>query len=127
MTDTFTKSETLRRLRVGMKLWRQTDYNVTAGMRLEVGTRVEATSFATVEDAMAAPDNDLDTFYTMGDAAHLPEVQTHGYVANIYASSTGMTGELYDVQNIWLGTPDHEPVLMHDGRRLVYTDTQAGA
>lgn len=94
---------------------RQHDRNIAKNFRVEVGTRVEAVSFATVEEAAEysrTTENDLENNWDFDGAARLHEVQAHGYIANIYVYSTGYWGELYDVQNVWLGTPDEEPVLM---------------
>jgi hypothetical protein len=113
MTRFFTKTETLRRLRVAAKLCRDND---TYGMltpqdRVEVGYRfvpVHADSPPQGKDAFG-PDDDLSDFDLMRDAAGDDQVRQHGYVAHLYFSNQV---ELVDTVMVWLGTPDQEPVYL---------------
>ena len=121
----FTKTETLRRLRVAAKLIRANDWNVAKNSRLEVGTRVERNAYATAGEAFDAnyfgPDNDLDDSASLVDSArYFEEVREQGYIANIYIYESGPEGFLYDVQNVWLGTDDHEPVLFDRKRGPIF-------
>lgn len=110
----FTKTETIRRLRVAAQLVRESDRNIAKNFRVELGSRfipVYAATAAAAEAAWRRVDasmaDDLDDFSSLVD--HDQQARIEGYVAHLYFSSTGDWGELYDVRTVWLGTADSEP------------------
>ena len=119
MNHTFTKTETLRRLRVGTRLMRENDRFARNG-RVEVGTRNENQVARTAELALTVDESDLFDSFPLVDASRQAVVQQHGYLAHIYIYEPEASGGfLDDVQIVWLGTPDQEPVLLHRQKGLV--------
>ena len=126
MTTThFTKTETLRRLRIGRALMRKADFSISASAYTEVGLRVDPNAYPTLEAALNAPENDLSDFWPLKDAATSMNVREHGYIANIYVYEGDSYSGLHDVQNVWLGTPEHGPVLLGRNGRL-WTEEDLG-
>lgn len=114
----FTKTETLRRLRVLARLSREAGGHHT-GMRIEVGHRVLGPQYAdNPEDALARAypeDDDLSYHDDLKGAARDAQYQTPGGTVHLYISDPGDGvdyGELHDVNCGWLGTHDREPVLL---------------
>lgn len=123
----FTKTETLRRLRVLAAESRRVG-GLHTGHRVEVGHRTMGVAYGlTEQDARInrfREGDDLDDFDDMGSTARMPEYRQHGAVVHLYLSEVGTPpwfsdASLIDVNCGWLGTPDHEPVLLdYNGTRL---------
>lgn len=110
----FTKTETIRRLRVAAQLVRENDRNIAKNFRVEVGSRYIPVYADTAEAAAAEwRQNDLSMKDDLSDIwpiSNPPEqAKGEGYLAHLYFSSTGDWGELYDVRTVWLGTADSGP------------------
>lgn len=119
----FTKTETLRRLRVGSKLFRRAEF-IPQNWRAELGTRTYLQTRTTAIAAANLDDYpDLDDCWDLPGASRLDDVRTFGYIAHIYLYEPqtvwGDGGYLYDVQCVWMGTPDAEPVLLHRTKGLI--------
>lgn len=124
MSEHFTKSETLRRLRRSAAHLRAVNH-LPANSKVEIGLRTVDQHLTATQAAAAAamhrsgksmlPDgDDLDDFRSQVEAAARPEVQQHGYVAHLYVyESLGRDGwALFSVCCYWLGDDDHGPLMV---------------
>lgn len=107
----FTKTETLRRLRVGAALIREAE-GIPKNWKIEVGLRDVPAYASTVEAARSEDNHDLYDFRSLPEAAAEEEVRREGYIAHLYVTSSGTWGELETVERVWLGTSESEPVLL---------------
>lgn len=119
MPTTFTKTETLRRLRLLAAEARDASYNARTAPT-EVGLRTRPIVSATVPTQRGCypPDDDLSENISFKQAATDPDVATYGSVVHLYISRCcGFVGgtpdyELDTVAVGWLGTPNTDPVLI---------------
>ena len=115
----FTKTETLRRLRVLAAEMRDITSN-GRGAPVEIGLRTipVATPTAPTQSEAYDDDDDLDYFVSFAEGATAPEVSGYGSVVHIYLSRMiGFCGRtpLYELDSTcvgWMGTPDAEPVVI---------------
>lgn len=117
----FTKTETMRRLRKIAAESRRVG-GLHTGHRIEIGSRTLGTQHAdTVQEALSKrfiEGDDLANHDNMDGASRDPEVQQHGAIVHMYISDPDpWNGGLVDVNTGWLGTPEHDPVLLdYNGR-----------
>lgn len=115
----FTKTETLRRLRVLTRESRR--YADGRRLRFEVGLRMlpqTADTIAQAVDLRYPEGDDLNDYRDLVEAASEDEVTAHGAVVHVYTRCwDGWEWTTDTVCVGWIGTPDSEPVLLdHDGR-----------
>jgi len=118
-TQKFTKTETLKRLRALARAQRKF-YGLPANSPVEVGLRIYQHATTTqpgaprdTEHPTMSADDDLEENITLDQAARISDIQEHGAIVHLYLSSgSGWFGELYSVEVAWIGTPDHDPVLL---------------
>lgn len=119
MPATFTKTETLRRLRLLAAEARAASYNAR-NAPTEVGLRTRPVVSATVPTHRGCyhPNDDLSHHVSFREASVDSEVATHGSVVHLYISrSCGFVGGVpdYELDTVavgWIGTPDTGPVLI---------------
>lgn len=111
----FTKTETLRRLRLAANLVRENDGLAGRTDIVEVGIRNETKyvdSIVDGEDGWLGDDakDDLYDFDRLFNARSREVLRTPGAMAHFYFTGSGWNGELNTIRIVWLGTEDHEPV-----------------
>lgn len=124
-TQTFTKTEAMRRLRACKAVGSKANGCNPRALRGDVGIRVkQAESLHPTPDPealdaiMNRDDDDLDYFYgyDVND-----DCRRHGSIVHLYLyerdTPDGWNGELVDVVTCWLGTPDHAPMVLVPGRK----------
>ena len=92
------------------------DLDVT-NPRFEIDRRVIPVATPNIPtDAEVWPEgDDLADFMMISDKKRYLEeagVLQHGACVHLRISTTGMQGELKNVYVIWMGTPDHEPLIV---------------
>ena len=125
--STWTKTETLRRLRAAARLVKE-GQGFPQNYLAEVGTRT-APVVATAENLADAAWLARHAYYAEGDdlaeispltaMASDPQLQVPGVVAHIYITSSGWDGQLESTCCVWLGDADHEPVQLDMDGTLV--------
>lgn len=114
-----TITETHKRLRAGVAEVRRIDPDISTRLRIEVQTREIPVTASTSEEAFAncwPEGDDLRDLCEWGTAQREPQFRQDGAIVHIAFSTTGDWGELVDTRVVWLGTEDHEPVVL-DRRR----------
>ena len=108
----FTHSEAARRYRVLTSQMRE-QFRLPLNMRIEVQVRKRPFVSATppVNEYRHAGD-DLEDSVTLKQSRALTQLREHGVVVHVAFYSSGYWGGLEEVCVGWLGTPDHEPMLL---------------
>lgn len=105
----FTKTETLKRLRI-LAAAARAEYGQAKTAKAEIGINKRPLAILVPgADAWIADDDDVDGTLTLIDAADDAEFTKHGRVVHVYVTGPGEWGELEGVGVGWLGTPDHAP------------------
>ena len=115
-TESFTKTETLRRLRMTVAECRKRS-GLPSNSRIEVGIRTIPVAYDDLptRDLVFFPGDDLAYHVDLADAASEPVVMVHGAVVHVYLSRPIGRGE-FELDNtctVWLGTPEADPVVLH--------------
>lgn len=127
-----TKKELKRRLRIAFALVREAE-GLGKSSPCEVGIRTKPVNSTTPPDGSwdwYAAGDDLDDFVQvkyLPTAKQEPELWQHGAVVHVYAQRMTYPPqhgwpaeyELDSTDCVWLGTPDHEPVLLDRNGRAV--------
>lgn len=122
MSDTFSKTEARRRLRLLAKEARRR-CGLPRNTLAEVGHRIVPVAIGHYpgmdERVYADEGDDLDTLEHLGTVDD-PRVRAHGAIVHLYLSRVNHWGqELSDVCVGWMGTPDADPALVDtNGRRI---------
>ena len=119
MANEFGITEFKRRVRAASKVVRSVDPSVRVNSAVELGARLIPVATAerpTIRQAFPAGD-DLAEFVTLNDdKKYLSEygMLQHGAIVHVYYSQAHPWGmnELINVCTVWMGTPDHEPVII---------------
>lgn len=106
----FSKTETLRRLRV-LAAAARIEYRQPRNAVAEVGLRCRPVVFDNLRFAgpLIDPNDDLSDTVSLVDAAYDDTVSVFGAVVHIYITSRGWDGELEGVGIGWMGTPTDAP------------------
>ncbi len=117
-------TETKRRLRTATDLVREAR-GYPSNWRVEVGTRLLPVHVvgreATFEDVWSSDEtgDDLGSYLSVSELSASDEgsewygqILEDGYIAHLYFSSTGDSGELEDIVTVWLGDRTHEPKIV---------------
>lgn len=121
MTESFSKSETLRRLRILAALARRAEH-LRKNALVEVGLRTTPHSTPIrpliVLDMMSGdPSDDLDANVSLNEAKTIEVVQRVGAIVHLYTYDVPVgrpdEGELTNTVIGWMGTCDEQPVLVN--------------
>lgn len=113
--ELWTKTETIKRIRVAAKMARSADY-LPKNALIEVQQRTHPEYITSTDEFDRHPDDDLVEFWRISDGCRvMPEqFRGKGYVADIAFSIVDMWGQtLANVITVWLGDDNHEPQLIH--------------